>query len=700
MSIRITDIAIKGGGPLAEDFHLRPGDLNLVYGPNESGKTYLVEAMIRLLFKTGARTGLDWGLREWDLSGKITVSGLSDEAVRFTKTGRKLDDCWAEDRGLPRDLSRLLVVKAGRTALSADAGDGVGRDVLRNCLSGVGILDRIENRISKTLRKAAVAEPGVIDGDNKGEIKARNKARKALDKVERLLEDVEAGYDSGEVYRLRKQKEALEEQVARLEQARRYRAFALREQMRALEDKIAALPPEEEVNGLEREITLYRSKNSEREENDAALAALAGVEGDCRWAEQAAARYRALSGTDTPGRQSSYCLWAALSCLAAAGITAAIGRGIISLAAAAAAGVLVLLYRRLVTAQLATRGDREECARLRDDYRGRFGEQLADGAVLDARVEALKEQRYRLTDRRERREQLTAELGEMEADISRRVAALAHTEPAPERWTAAITERREARRTLTAEHRRIEKDLAAIGGAPDGERGEDPGIAWDRETHDRARGRLDETDRELAERLDGLEELKTRIGQETGSRSREWEDLVEELRKRRDEAAAAYRDITAEILAKVQVHRALAGLRDEENARIDDGLRREELAGPLRLLTGRYESVFRKDEGLVLLGDDGEYPLESLSTGAAEQVLLALRTGMASVAMGGQRAFLLLDDAFQHSDWRRRPHLVDYCVTLARAGWQVFYFTMDDHLRDLLRAAGKKCGEGFTNSEL
>ena len=272
MSIRITDIAIKGGGPLAADFHLRPGDLNLVYGPNESGKTYLLEAMIRLLFKTGPRCGHDWDLREWDLSGRITVSGLADEPVGFSKTGRTLDDYWAEDRGLPRDLSRLLVVKAGRTALSGDAGDGVGRDILKNCLSGVGILDRIENRISKTLRKAAVAEPGVIDGDNKGEIKARNRARKALDKVERLLEDVEAGDDSGEVYRPRKQKETLEEQVARLEQARRCRAFALRKQMRELEDRIAALPPETEVNRLEQDISVFRSKNREREENDAAIA--------------------------------------------------------------------------------------------------------------------------------------------------------------------------------------------------------------------------------------------------------------------------------------------------------------------------------------------------------------------------------------------------------------------------------------------
>ncbi|HCQ15235.1 MAG TPA: tetraacyldisaccharide 4'-kinase, partial [Cryomorphaceae bacterium] len=37
---------------------------------------------------------------------------------------------------------------------------------------------------------------------------------------------------------------------------------------------------------------------------------------------------------------------------------------------------------------------------------------------------------------------------------------------------------------------------------------------------------------------------------------------------------------------------------------------------------------------------------------------------------------VILDDAFQHSDWERRPRMIEYMVKLVKEGWQVFYFTM------------------------
>ena len=84
-------------------------------------------------------------------------------------------------------------------------------------------------------------------------------------------------------------------------------------------------------------------------------------------------------------------------------------------------------------------------------------------------------------------------------------------------------------------------------------------------------------------------------------------------------------------------------------------------------------------------------------TGAREQVLLALRMGFASRLAGGQPLFLLLDDAFQQSDWERRERLVAQVVELAEAGWQVTYLTMDDHLRDLFKNAGEKAFEDDFN---
>jgi uncharacterized protein YhaN len=55
--------------------------------------------------------------------------------------------------------------------------------------------------------------------------------------------------------------------------------------------------------------------------------------------------------------------------------------------------------------------------------------------------------------------------------------------------------------------------------------------------------------------------------------------------------------------------------------------------------------------------------------------------------------FLILDDAFQHSDWKRRERLVNKLFDLSKQGWQIIYFTMDDHIRQLFEEKAKKAGK-------
>jgi uncharacterized protein YhaN len=89
-----------------------------------------------------------------------------------------------------------------------------------------------------------------------------------------------------------------------------------------------------------------------------------------------------------------------------------------------------------------------------------------------------------------------------------------------------------------------------------------------------------------------------------------------------------------------------------------------------------------------------------MSTGAREQVFLALRLGFASINMKGETAFLILDDAFQHSDWKRRKNLLYQTLSLVKTGWQVFYFTMDDHIKHLFEKAGTKFEGQFRSFDL
>ena len=167
MKPRIERIKVKRGGPLEKDFEIQPGDLNLVYGLNETGKTYLLESLVRLLFKTQGRDAPGGNLREWDTNGKSLVSGIEGEGqgTSVSKTSKKLEDyrC-GEDDHLPREFSRLLVVRAGETVISADPGeDGISRDILKDYLSEERLLDELLEGISKTLQGAQVTEKAIID---------------------------------------------------------------------------------------------------------------------------------------------------------------------------------------------------------------------------------------------------------------------------------------------------------------------------------------------------------------------------------------------------------------------------------------------------------------------------------------------------------------------------------------------------------
>ena len=70
--------------------------------------------------------------------------------------------------------------------------------------------------------------------------------------------------------------------------------------------------------------------------------------------------------------------------------------------------------------------------------------------------------------------------------------------------------------------------------------------------------------------------------------------------------------------------------------------------------------------------------------------MLALRIGFSSKLLKKDTLFLILDDAFQHSDWERRETLVKILADIAKNGWQIIYLTMDDHIKGLFDKVGSK----------
>lgn len=102
-----------------------------------------------------------------------------------------------------------------------------------------------------------------------------------------------------------------------------------------------------------------------------------------------------------------------------------------------------------------------------------------------------------------------------------------------------------------------------------------------------------------------------------------------------------------------------------------------------RITSGRYTGVRWGKESVQVTDSSGkDYPTHILSSGTQDQLFFSLRLGILKKGFP-EGVFILLDDAFLTSDTTRREHQVRVCKRLAEEGWQIFYFTVDEKLRDL-----------------
>ena len=702
MAIRIDRIKVNRGGPLESDFELEPGDLNLIYGHNETGKTYIVESAINLLFRTGRRTPVNWNLREWDPAGRIVISGLEDDPISFTRTSSRLEDYWKEtNRGLPQDFTRLLVVRAGETYLSEET-NGVGRRILKDYLSGEGMLDTIMKRISPTIQRASI-EHKSIQGDKRGEVKNHLEARRELEQLDKLIEDVNRGYATGAIHSLQKDKDQIEAELLKLRKSKRHYAAILHRELQTISSRATELPGEERCAEIDTQIGVYNEKKANRDSLEDDLEQLKATSIDYLWVKQALQNYKEIMSKQQVARPSPiFLIFAAIS------FTVAVISGFMDLKWGLGVGALAALVFSWLhlsnksKAQTSVAGDSEELEKMKSEFHNRFGKTPTDKAITQNQLEALKKDHFRAEQLHEDLTRLNQEMISVEGKITRALQEYTHKKITQQNWQKEVARLRGKRVSLENQIRDIENKLASLDVPTDQHMNNDPGITWDSDRFSFLEKKIDDIQGKLNVEIRELDSLKSRVAQETNGNSTEsWEDLLTALHEKRKNAAREYRKITAEVLGKIQIYTALQEFHEQETQRIKNGLAQQPLTEPLLTITGRYNRIDLDNDDLILSDRNyNSFPLTNMSTGAREQVFLALRLGFASIGMKGETAFLILDDAFQHSDWLRRNNLIKQTFSLVKTGWQVFYFTMDDHIRDQFQKEGEKIGNGFTHLEL
>ena len=220
---------------------------------------------------------------------------------------------------------------------------------------------------------------------------------------------------------------------------------------------------------------------------------------------------------------------------------------------------------------------------------------------------------------------------------------------------------------------------------------EDPGIPYNPNKLKQIENELKQKEKEKEEKEKELFSLKGEIRGQLGiDLTTPWDEILSLLFKVKEETEKELKKTLAKIVAGILVHQAIEEIKKEEEKFLIEAINCDEVTKVLKKLTaGKYQQIKIEGDDIIISSNIEDYNIKDLSTGAKEQVLLALRIGIVQKLLGNNSGFLVLDDAFQHVDWERRPLIIDSLIQLSKSGWQIFYFTMDDHIKGLFEEKKK-----------
>lgn len=695
MSIRIHSVSVNGLGPIAL-FKCQFKDVNLIFGRNEQGKTYLVEYLLRSLFRSSPKT------RTITDSGQVNVSGLANENIRFDpKCRKKIEDfLFADLNDRAIDLSRLCVVKGGETSFLPNNSTPISKDVIKDYLSDQRILDAITSHISNNIQTCTWENGEIIPARQVGEWKKYASLVNDLKKADELLDQVNQTFRQGEITKEKLELDKLNLLIEEQESARKFYAYTLSEQKKAIEAELHQLPVNEleAVKHLNYQIKILR-KQLEQDNNE-----IRRLEPQCThyfWLETAIAECekRPQVFIDKLGL---FFVILAIFLTAAAILFAFFEIPFGSLAAGLLAiffAILTILYYQ---ARLKASPDIAEVDRIFTQFEAKFAIEASTISDLKTTLKTMTPLHFRLITLKDEVAQTERELAQLEEELQTKLATLANKQIHPSEADAAIAELDAKYGELSARFNQLSLELRGVGIDEEDYIFDNKFEPYEPEKLKHYESLSLKIIQSISDKERSLEILKQRLCDMTSNPiSIKWNELIDSLRKHREGLSQSVKEIKAQIGSGIIVTEVINQKRAKEDENIAHALALPTLRKPLQALTHSYESVEIEGNEIIVSNGYQWFPINELSTGTQEQVLLALRIGIASYLLKDQPMFLILDDAFQHSDWQRREWLVDQMADLASIGWQIIYFSMDDHIKQLFEERIKpKLGDRFALFEL
>lgn len=200
------------------------------------------------------------------------------------------------------------------------------------------------------------------------------------------------------------------------------------------------------------------------------------------------------------------------------------------------------------------------------------------------------------------------------------------------------------------------------------------------------RTRIDEINGQLTEHRGKLEDFRSSISDLNYSRFMGYEleliiDNLEALERAVPFLEELRDRIDSDKMATSEAIKVFQKLETEEEEKITELFSKDSSAVEIFMETtnGRYSDL-RYDIGtkkIIVERPTGETLEESqLSKGTRDQLYLAIRVALGEKILGDSPGFFIMDDAFLSSDENRLQSQVELLENLSKKGWQIIYFTM------------------------
>ena len=678
MAVRIKNLHVRDLGPIRElglDFK----NFNLVYGHNEKGKSYLVEFLIYSLFKSGG-----WNIREQIGNGKVIVGGIKDEDIEFSPSSRnKIEDYLTEKYiGIPPDFSKLLVFK------STDVELGVEKEsdkvMLRRYLSHKEIFDGIKKDITNSVGEAIINEYN-IEADKRAKIiKDREDLTERIKDLNDLFKRLQNEYISGGLKELQERQEELESRFKALNKAKCHLAFKINKEKEELEKKAAQIK-DEEIRVVLDEVSNFNRKQSDQDKRIHRYNELKKSTENYEWLENAINEYIEYGLGEISIKPSILFFIGIIGLVILSGVFFFLDIPVISYIFL---GILVFigwLYKRKYDKYLGNLGKREELQSLKDEYNKRFNEEFSNLSKMEVKRDKMKDNYNEMIVLEKQIKDEESEISNLKWKLTKRIGDLFDKELEPNRWKKELEEKLKEKDNLKEKIENLNYKLLELNVDSSEFEREEPDIEFNENEYNNINKSKGEIEGDILIQTQKLDDLKSEICKVTRDDfSTPWMELIGNLARKREEILNDYKNITAEIIGKNFVYNIVEGLYEKEDEKIEELMESDLMSKTLKDVTTRYNKISLVDDTMIVTDSFNNFPVNMISDGATEQVFLALRIGMAKHWFKKDELFLILDDAFIHSDYNRRPKLIDKMLELAKNGWQIICFTFDDNIRNLI----------------